>query len=235
MVRFSLLRRRQVWLPTFAGWLVLTVLAGAASVMAALLIHPLLAPNHPVPGARLLVVEGWLDTKELDQAIAVFRQGEYERIATTGGPIERWAELSASSNYADLAANYLKQHGLEHVDVTAVPAPASAQDRTFLSAVKLRDWTKKQGLAVGALDVFSGGVHARRTHMLYRLAFGPSVNVGILSARPTQYDEEGWWHTSVGAKSVLSEALSVAWTTCCFYPPAPGSHEELWAVPRQRR
>lgn len=226
-VRFSLVRRRRVWLPTFAGWLILVAFAGAAAVIAGQTIHPFLAPTDPAPAARLLVVEGWLEMKDMDQAIAAFRKGQYERVVTTGGPIETWLELPAGSNSADLAASYLRKHGLEGVDVTAVPSFTSAQDRTFLSAVRLREWATKQGLAVTALDVFSGGVHARRSHMLYRMAFGPNIDVGILSARPTQYDEERWWQTSVGVKSVLGEAISVVWTACCFHPPPPGSNENL--------
>jgi hypothetical protein len=235
MARLSFAKRRQIWLPTFAGWLMLIALAGAACVLTGSLIHPFLAPNDAAPGARLLVVEGWLDKEELDQAVAVFKKGQYERIVTTGGPIERFSDLSTSTNYADLAANYLKRHGLDNIDVTAIAAPASAQDRTFLSAVRLRNWMKNNGVMGNSLDVFSGGTHGRRTKMLYRLAFGPNVSIGILSARVKGYEERRWWRTSVGVKSVLSETIGVAWTACCFYPPAPDSHEELWAVPRQSR
>lgn len=233
MARFSLVRRRQVWLPTIFGWLVLAGIAGTGFVLAGKWIHPFLAPNEPSPGARLLVVEGWLEPKELDQAVDVFKRGQYQRLLTTGGPIQRWPELSAASNYADLAASYLVKRGLESAAVTAIPAPASAQDRTFLSAVKMRDWATRQGLEFHSLDVFSGGTHARRSRMLYRMALGPNINVGIMSARSPQYDEDHWWRTSAGVKSVISEAISVIWTACCFYPPPPGSHEERWAVPRQ--
>ena len=217
------------------GWILLAVLAVIATLVAGHLIHPFLALNQPAPGARLLVVEGWLGTKELDQAVEVARKGKYDRIVTTGGPIERWSELSGSSNYADLARNYLKQHGLEDVDLASVPAPASAQDRTFLSAVKLRQWTQKQGLAVDSLDVFTGGTHARRSRMLYQLAFGQAVAVGVMAARSVQYEQDRWWRSSAGAKTVLGETASLAWTICCFHPPPPGSHEELWAVSRQSR
>jgi hypothetical protein len=217
------------------GWILLAVLAVIATLVAGHLIHPFLALNQPAPGARLLVIEGWLDTKELDQAVEVAIRGKYDRVVTTGGSIERWSELSKSSNYADLAWSYLKQHGLEDVDLTSVPAPASAQDRTFLSAVKLRQWTQKQGLAVDSLDVFTGGTHARRSRMLYQLAFGQGVVVGVMAARSAQYDQDRWWRSSAGAKTVLGEATSLVWTICCFHPPPPGSHEELWAVPRQSR
>lgn len=80
----------------------------------------------------------------------------------------------------------------------------------------------------------SAGTHARRTRMVYRAAFGPEAAIGILAAAPSDYDGERWWQTSAGAKSVLAEALSVIWTACCFHPPPPGSHEEMWAVPRKQ-
>lgn len=168
---------------------------------------------------------------ELDQAIAAFRTGKYERVITTGGPIERWLDFRGSLNYADFAASYLKTHGLADIEVTPVSAPASAQDRTFLSAVKVRDWAARQGLVLSAFDVFSSGTHARRSRMLYRMAFGPNVEVGVLSARPGEYDERRWWRTSVGTKSVLEEVISLLWTMCCFFPAPSGSHEEMWGAP----
>lgn len=222
-VRCSLVRRRQVWFPTFSGWLILIAFACGLVVIAGKSIHSFLAPNDPAPEARLLVVEGWMDMNDLDQAISAFRNGRYERVVTTGGPIETWLELPGGSNSADLAASYLTKHGLEDVDVTAVSSSAEAQDRTYRSALKLREWIAAQGLAVNALDVFSGGVHARRTRMLFQIALGPNVDVGILSARPTLYDEDRWWQTSAGAKSVLGESIGVVWTVCCFHPPQPDS------------
>jgi hypothetical protein len=190
-----------------------------------------LAPNDPAPGARILVVEGWLGEKELDQAIAVMRGGQYERVVTTGGPVAGWRKPRAGFSYAELAASYLEKHGPDGAEVTAVPAPASAQDRTFLSAVKVREWAASQGLALEAIDVFSSGAHGRRSRMLYRVAFGPGINVGVLSARPSRYDERHWWRTGVGTRSVLQETVGVIWTACCFRPPPPGSHQELWGVP----
>lgn len=230
MFRLSLVQRRQIWLPTLFGWLILVALTGAGTILAGFLAYPFLAPNAPVPGTRLLVVEGWLASSEFDQAVEAYRKGRYDHVVTTGGPIDRFPELLGASNYADFAASYLKSHGLTGIKVIPVPTPASAQDRTFLSAVKVRDWANKQGLGVVSLDVFSSGTHARRSRILYRMAFGSTVGIGILAARPAEYDPEKWWQTSVGAKAVLGESIGLIWTICCFYPPAPGSHEESWAV-----
>jgi len=183
-------------------------------------------------GARVLIVEGWMDDRELDQAVALFRHGRYERIVTTGGPIETWVGMPVPwNNYADRGARYLAAHGLADVTIDAVPAPASTQDRTFFSAVVVRDWAARQRIRLDAVDLLSVGVHARRSRMMFRAAFGPGVEVGVIAAQPSFHDPQRWWKTSMGAKLVLGESISLVWTACCFWPPPAGSHEERWAVP----
>lgn len=225
MFRISLFQRRRIWLPSAFGWLVLIAFAGAAALLAGFRAYPFLAPNDPVPGARLLVVEGWLASGEFDQAVEAYRKGRYDRVVTTGGPIDRFPELLGASNYADFAARYLKSHGLSGSEVIPVPTPASALDRTYQSAAALRDWANKPGSGVVSLDVFSSGTHARRSRALYRMAFGPTIDIGVLAARPTEYDPEQWWQTSAGAKAVVGESIALIWTTCCFHPPARDSRD----------
>jgi hypothetical protein len=183
-------------------------------------------------GARTLVVEGWLDERELDAAIAASRRGRYERVVTAGGPIETWHEDVVWPSYAERAANYLRRHGLGEIPVVAVAAPATTQDRTFLSAVVVREWLRREQPELAAIDVFSAGAHARRSRLAYRIAFGPGVEVGVIAAPPRSYDIDRWWLTSEGAKTVLNELLSLAWTKCCFWPGTDGSHEQRSGVPK---
>ena len=96
-------------------------------------------------GARTLIVEGWLDDDALGEAIAHARSGRYERVVTSGGPIETWREIQPWPTYAERAADYLRRHGVRETPVVAVPAPALAQDRSFLSAVVVRDWARARG------------------------------------------------------------------------------------------
>ena len=67
--------------------------------------------------------------------------------------------------------------------------------------------------------------------MLYQKAFGPKINVGVLSARQQNYDERHWWRSSAATESVLKESIGLIWTICCFHPAPPGSYEEKWGVP----
>ena len=229
--RFPLLRRRQVLLPTAWGWLFIVACAAIAALLAAQHAYRLLAPNAPVAGARVLVVEGWLDPADLDQAVGALRAGHYERVVTTGGPIVGWEAASGWKNYAERAADYLRRHGVVGVPVDAVPAPLSLQERTFLSAVMFREWLRTHAPQVQAIDLYSAGPHARRSRVLFQMGLGPQVEVGVMAAEPRSYDARRWWTTSQGAKAVLGEVIGLTWTSCCFWPGPPGSHEERWAVP----
>ena len=236
----GLFRRRSLWVPTAWGLMVLVLLAIVAALAFGRWIGPHLAHSAPAAGldghgARTLVVEGWLTAGDLDAAIAAFGARRYERVVVTDGPFEDWPEEKRFSNYAERAADHLRRHGLAAAPVIAVPAPASAQNRSYLSAVMVREWAARSGTRLDAIDLFSAGVHARRSQLVFRMALGPGVEVGVLAAPAHDYEVERWWRTSAGAKAVLGETLSVAWTHCCFWPAAHGSFNERWAVPEPAR
>ena len=221
-----LLRRRSVWVPTLWGWALLLLALAATAVLVGRWVGGHLARSEPArgtdgAGARTLVVEGWIPAGNLDAAAAAFRAGRYERVVVTGGPFDDWPDERRFATHAERAADYLRRHGLAEASITALPAPPTAQDRTFASAVVVRDWAARSGTALRAIDLFSAGVHAHRSRLVYRLAFGPDVEIGVLAAAPEGYDPARWWTTSAGAKAVLGEVVSVGWTHCCFWPSAP--------------
>jgi len=223
-----LFRRRLVWLPTWWGALLAFVVACALGAGTIPHLGTWLAPNAPASGrdgrgAQTLVVEGWLDDDVLDDALDAVARGRYARVVTSGGPIETWREIQPWPSYAERAAEHLRRHGLQSIPVVALPAGETTNERTYLSALVVRDWLRSQGIAGEDVDLFSAGVHARRSQLVYRLAFGPDVEIGILAARPRRYDLERWWGTSEGAKAVLGELLGLAWTKCCFWPEPSSS------------
>jgi uncharacterized SAM-binding protein YcdF (DUF218 family) len=225
MFHITLYRKTQIWLPTIWGWLLLLAFIFALCMLGARNVYTFLAPNEPV-GAHTLVVEGWLAPKELDQAIQTFKTGNYSRIVTTGGPTE-WPETKYG-NYAAMAADYLAQHGVPHDLILVVPAPPSAQERTFLSAVMLRESAQRLGIKFDAIDLFSSGAHARRSRLLFQMALGPKVSVGVISGRPQGYNPDAWWRSSEGVESIIFQSIGLVWVKCFFRPGAPGSRQELW-------
>ncbi|NIR30263.1 MAG: hypothetical protein GWN84_13320 [Gammaproteobacteria bacterium] len=229
-----LIRRRNLWLPTWFGWLLLALTLIATAVILGRNLYRFLSPNEPVR-AEVLVVEGWMPESALEEALNKFVAADFRFLVTSGGPITHWTAYVPFSTYAGFAADFYKRRGISPESVIAVPTPASAQNRTFLSAVMVREWAYGLAQPPSAINVYSYGPHARRTRLLYRLAFGPGVEIGILSATPDRYRGETWWRTSEGAKVVFTELIAWLWTACCFSRPERGSLEERWGRPETDR
>ncbi|MDO8989411.1 MAG: YdcF family protein [Sideroxyarcus sp.] len=228
MKRVTLFRQRQIWMPTIYGWLALLFICFVTGLLLVNSLYSFLAPNNP-SGARILVIEGWLAPEELDQAIEIFKNGKYERIVTTGGPVSGWPGVSKDTSYAELAASYLAQHGIRRDVIISVPAPRSAQERTFLSAVMFREAARNLGITLEAIDVFSSGPHARRSRLLFQMALGQNVRVGVLAARPENFNPDAWWRSSTGVEQMFFQSFAYVWVKCCFWPGPHGSGKEKWA------
>ncbi len=233
MVPPRLFCRRSILLPTLPGALLVLALVVGIAFFALRALPSFLAPNEPL-GHGILVVEGWIPREALHLAAETFWRGGYERLVVSGGPVEEVLWSCDARTYAERAAAEMRLLGIVEPALVVVPAPASAQDRTYRSAVSVRQWIESSGRAVTALDVFTRGPHARRTRALYRMAFGDGVEVGVRSVSPSHYDLAHWWRRSDSAREVLTESIGYAWTLCCFHPGPRDSHEELWGQPTPR-
>lgn len=215
-------------MPTIPGVLLLAALVGTAGYLLFQNAASFLAITRPV-GADYLVIEGWLGKSELRQALGRFDQRGYRLAIVSGGPISDEFNRGAS-NYAARAHGFLVSIGFPRDRLVPVAAPYSAQDRTFLSAVMVREWLAAQDMRVNALDIFSADVHARRTRDSYRLAFGDGVEIGVYASTPEEFEIDRWWQSSDAAKAVAAELLGWVALKCCFDPGAPGSHLEKWGI-----
>jgi hypothetical protein len=219
----ALFRRREVWVPTWSGLLLIVGAAGALIVVGALNAYAFLSPHEPARGrdghgARTLVIEGWMPEAEVAQAIPLIRAGHYDRILTTGPPISAQMDYGGWHTYAARAAAVLRKGGITEPPVTLVDSAPVRRERTYTMAVGVRDWAKRSGVQLDAIDLFSVGVHTRRSRMTYRLALGPDVEVGTIVALPIDYDPERWWASSEGVRATLYEIFGLAWTACCLWP-----------------
>ena len=181
-------------------------------------IHPFLAVTHRVP-ANVLVVEGWIHGYGLDAAVQEFKTGLYKQVYTTGGPVEGiGTSSSVYDTEAHRSAGLLKEAGIPAEDVQSVPSRFVGRDRTYNSAVTLRNWFREHGLHVGSINVLTEDVHACRARLLFREALGPGVQVGIISVPDPDYDASRWWHSSDGVREVLSEGIAYLYAKFFFYP-----------------
>ena len=224
----QLFRRRSLMLPTLAGWLLILVTIGLVVGFVFRNMAVFLTVNEPL-GAEHLVIDGWLNKEGLDQGLAYFETQNFSKLVVVGGPItDEFHGIDES--YAERAAGYLLEQGLPQQRIAIVNVPYSAQDRTFLSAVMVREWFKQQGISLNRLDIFSSSVHTRRSRDLYRLAFGDQIEIGITASEPRDFTPAHWWKSNDNGKGVAVEFAGWFLVKCCFYPGAPGSHLEKWGI-----
>jgi hypothetical protein len=210
-------RPRTILVPTLAGWVLLVGIALATAAVAARALPRWLAVNAPV-GRGVLVVEGWLPQRALDQAAEAARRGAYDAIVVTGGPIRDQAWGGGFATFAERGGAYLRGLDLGGRPLLVVPAPPSHRERTWESALALRRLLDATQRRVDSADVFTYGPHARRSRDLFQRALGDGVRVGSLAVEPDDYDLVAWWRRSEGARDMLSEAVGYGWMLCCFRP-----------------
>ena len=224
----SLFRRREILLPTLLGFVIIILIIVTISLVLLKNLALFLAHNEPAQG-QYLVVEGWLGEPALLEAVTTYNSGDYQFLITTGGPDNR--QINAQyETFAERAAAFILDQGFDDTKLIVISTPASAQERTFLSAVMVRNWLTENSTVKPVIDVFSGDVHARRTHKLYKMAFAENTKIGIIAAQANGFDLQHWWRTSEGAKSVLTESAGLLWVSCCFKPGKSGSHQEKWGI-----
>jgi hypothetical protein len=216
-------------LPTIWGWLLLAILLSSLAVWSFRNIGFFLAHQKPVP-SKILVVDGWMTPNSLLLAARYFERNNYQFVITSGGPIKHTILNPQHDYYAEQASFILERYGIPAAKIITIPTPASAQNRTFLSAVTVRDWLDKNMPSYQSLNLFTGGVHSRRSLLLYKMAFDDDKQLGVIVAPPDGYQLSDWWTSSAGVKSVLMETFSFAWTVCCFSPGDKGSHQEKWGI-----
>ncbi|MFC1591990.1 ElyC/SanA/YdcF family protein, partial [Thermodesulfobacteriota bacterium] len=192
-----LLKKKTVTVPTVAGWLLLAALLCAGAYCALRGLYPFLSFSSPV-GAEILVVEGWLSEKNLQQVLQVYKKGAYDEIIVTGGPVLYKTMHQRFDTYADLTASRLVSFGVPREQVTALPAPSAKKNRTFTSAMVLKNHFVAHGRKPSALDICTRGPHARRTRYLFQLALSDDCAVGAIGIDPAEYDGRRWWTASEG-------------------------------------
>jgi DUF218 domain len=181
-------------------------------------IHPFLAVTRQVD-SRVLVVEGWVHDFTFEAAAKEFRAGSYDHVFATGGPIVgQGGYISDSHTYASIGAQQLVKNGIPKELAQMVPSRVMDRDRTYSSAVALRDWLREHQVAVTSINVLTEDCHARRTWLLFQEAFGKDVKVGIISVASPDYDANHWWKYSEAVREVIDESVAYLYAKFFFWP-----------------
>lgn len=213
--QWGLFVRKERWSLTWKSRLILLIMAAGFSWAFVACIHPFLAVQKP-ESASLLVVEGWIPNAALREGAGLIVREGYSTVLTTGGPTGTDAGSSdISDTYASVAAKRLLTFGVPRERIHMVPCWLQKRDRTYASAVAVREWLGANG-EVKALNVVTLGVHARRTRLMYQFAFGDDVAIGIVALPNTGYESKRWWEYSEGVKEVISEGAAYLYARLLF-------------------
>ena len=110
--------------------------------------------------------------------------------------------------------------------IQMVPSHVIGRDRTYSSAVALRNWLRDHNTSLNSMNVLTQDAHARRTRLLYEKAFGKNVTIGIISAPDPDYDARHWWRYSDGVREVIGESIAYIYARFFFYPSASSEGEQ---------
>ncbi|MHB1309211.1 MAG: ElyC/SanA/YdcF family protein [Limisphaerales bacterium] len=200
--------RKSLWLPTWQGWAVLVLTLVGLGTVGMRTVHPFLAASNPVI-ADVLAVEGWISMNGLEAARREFGAGGYRWLVVGGGPLPQGYLISGFHTYAEISAAALRKMGFPEERLVVAPSAPTYRNRTYELARGVRRALEERGLAVSGVNIVTEGPHARRSALVLRKVFGPTVPTGVISVPCQDYDPNRWWAASEGVKETAME--TIAW------------------------
>jgi hypothetical protein len=216
----GLLVRRECWTLSWFGKLLVSVFLILSAWLLLHGLYPFLSVNDGGAG-DVLVVEGWISTHRIEQAAQAFAQGHYQRVIVVRNANREGDKWESGRYTADYLAADLVEHGVPKELIQVLFCPVVKKDRSYTCAVAVREWLARSALAIKGLDVVTMAVHTRRSRLLYRKAFGSSVQIGAIALEDREFDPGHWWRSSEGIREVPSEALAYLYARLFFFPAAP--------------
>lgn len=204
MTALRLAKRKELWVPTLLGWVLIVLTVFALITIYVRNIHSFLSVSKPVR-TQILAVEEWISPRAIEGAGSEYINHDYIILVVIGDE-KRWV------------IPILEKSGVNKKRIVQIPVPTPQKDRTFASAVALDNWLKSSGMYGKAVNIYSSGTHGRRSWMLFREALGTDYPLGVISFQSPGYDPKRWWKSSEGFRSVIYETIAYAYTEFFFLP-----------------
>jgi hypothetical protein len=203
--------------PTLYGWLILLGFFGFAGYFIISHLAGFLTVNKPVK-AQTMIIEGWLPDYALEHAIEIYKRDRYKHLIVTGIPLHQWKSIANYESMAEVTTHNIQKLGFHDTIFQASIPHNVLRDRTYSTALVSKmifeehpDWEK-------AFNIYSLGVHSRRSRLMFKKAFGEEYRIGIFAEKDISYDAKHWWRSSRGFRSVSSEIFSYIFVRLFFHP-----------------
>jgi len=117
------------------------------------------------------------------------------------------------SSTSTVAANYLKSLGIPDSLVVAIETQQKIKSKTYTTALDVKAWIAKNfSEEQPSINIFTQSIHARRSYVSYRKAFGNSADIGVISCPEKTANRLNWWKSMKGWKKILYETAGVLYT-----------------------
>jgi len=194
---------------TWQGWLLVILLLAGGIVWWAHTVEDFLSPVRPLPGATVLMVEGFLPDYALEQAADEYKSGDYATVVTTGQRIEQGTFLSKYRSMAAISGETLKVLGVDSERLFIAPAKPVWRDRSVANARAGFEKLAALGLTPCKVNLMSLSVHSRRSWLIFKkVGEEYGCHTGIIALSDSTFDEPRWWKSSRGLRAVATESLA---------------------------
>jgi uncharacterized SAM-binding protein YcdF (DUF218 family) len=208
MRRFTLINKKERWGFTWTGRFVVLIIFLSLVCLYALTIYPFLAQNDPVD-AKIMVVEGFIPDYALEETIHLFNKRNDSLMIITGKVRIKGSQLDQYENDGYYSAATLIKYGFDENKIKVISLEKDIKkDRTYSSAVALKEWLRQNNTKVTAFNLVTISCHARRSKMMFSKAFDDEVKIGVIAIENQLYDPKRWWRSSSGFREVTEETIT---------------------------
>jgi len=216
-MKLTLIKEHTGYRMTVLGWLLILILISAAFFAFVVNLYPFLAPEK-LPHRGLMVIEGWINDLALDEAVEIYRGGDYSKIICTGVPIDTGSYIQAFKSYPEMTASRLKKLDVNPDEIVIAIGDETNKDRTYVSAVALREAFIGYNIGETNIHLITTGPHGRRSRLLFQKALGKDYHIGITCLEDSGYDPERWYAYSEGVRKVTGEWIAYTYAKFFFHP-----------------
>lgn len=179
-------------------------------VVSLLLINHFLTVNRPT-GQGILVVEAWIPGEALPQAAQMFQTGAYRYLVVVGSQV---STCEHSPNYADLAVDGLAKLVPAKDKIVKIAMPYQPAHHTFATANGFKQWFLISGAGTCCIDVYTVGVHSRKSWITFQSVLGSHYRVGVIAGPETSYNPKYWLLSPRGLWIVARNLAGYLYTRC---------------------
>ena len=214
---YFLINYKVRWGLSLYGWIFLALMILAPLYYGFRNFYSVLAPVQREK-TDILVLEGFVSDYVLYEAIKEFKNNHYKLLITTGTPLEYGGFLAPYRNTARIAGMSLLKLGFDSTKLVIIGTDEIRNDRTYNSAVVLKNWIRSNRPDIKAINLMTMSVHSGRSRLLFKAALGDSIKVGIISTTNFYYGAHSWWRSSKGFRETMNEAIGYFYVRYFFRP-----------------